>query len=60
MLKSFGLVDNIWFDKSVIFPTRLTDKYIIHDLYGGNFTFKQQLREWEYPIITLLEDTPTS
>lgn len=47
MLKSFGLLDNIWFDKSVKFPKPFTDKYIIHDLYNGSLTFKQQLKKWE-------------
>lgn len=47
MLKSFGLVDNIWFDRSAKFPIHFSNKYTIHDLYNGNFTFKQQLKKWE-------------
>src|SRR5260221_14627958 len=47
MLKSFGLIDNIWLNKSVNLPQKFAEKYIIHDLYSGNPPFKDEIKKWE-------------
>ncbi len=47
MLKSFGLIDNIWFDSKVKFPLRIGEKYIFRKLYEGRFEYKNLLRDWE-------------
>ncbi len=47
MLKSFSLIDNIWFDSKVRFPLKVGDKYIFRKLYEGRFEYRKLLREWE-------------
>lgn len=47
MLKSFGLIDNIWFDSQVKFPLRIGAKYLFRKLYEGRFGYQKLLNEWE-------------
>lgn len=47
MLKSFGLIDNAWFDPKVKFPLKIGDKYLFRKLYEGKFEYQELLKEWE-------------
>lgn len=64
MLKSIGLVDNVWLDKKIKLPIELAGRYIIHDFYDGEFPHKSELHEWvkgqsewgRYPILFEFKD----
>ena len=65
MLKSFGLIDNIWFDSRVKFPLNIVEKYKIRKLYEGRFVYRKALKDWEmsqnnstgrYPYIIEVKD----
>lgn len=47
MLKSFALIDNIWFEQKVKFPLKIGDKYTLRKLYEGRFAYRKALKEWE-------------
>ena len=47
MLKSFGLIDNIWLDPQIKFPFRIGEQYIFRKLYEGRFEYQKLLKEWE-------------
>ncbi len=47
MIKSFALIDNIWFAPEVKFPLKIGEKYILRKLYDGKFKYQKLLKEWE-------------
>lgn len=47
MLKSFGLVDNIWFNSKVKIPLKIGEKYKLRKLYEGRFEYRRILKGWE-------------
>lgn len=64
MIKSFGLVDNIWLDKTVKFPFNFAGSYIIHDFFKGKYPHKTKLHEWvknqsewgRYPVLVEIKE----
>ncbi len=64
MLKSIGLVDNIWLDGKIKLPIELAGRYLVHDFYNGKYPHKLELQEWvksqsewgRYPIIFEFKD----
>ncbi len=64
MLKSIGLIDNIWLDDKIKLPIELAERYLVHDFYSGKYPNKLELQEWvksqsewgRYPVVFEFKD----